>query len=348
MNRKDFNENVGKRDNNQCVVCKAPHTAVHHIVERCLWEDGGFYADNGVCLCDLHHLQAEQTLISCKELRDLASIKTILLPNHLDTNVTYDKWANPYINKNVRVRGELFFNENVQKILTSANVLSDFIERAKYPKTLHLPWSEGLQSDDRMLQSFSGLEGEEVIVALKLDGENSSLAKTYMHARSLDSANHPSRNWLKALHGTIKHELPENFIICGENCYAEHSIHYSNLPSYFFVFNIWEKSRRLSWDSMVEYCDILNLQTVPVLWRGIWNEAKIREITQSLDPARQEGVVIQVARSVAASEWKKCSAKFVRKGHVQTDDKLWMLKPVVANGLAPSLSEVSFDGEPKS
>jgi len=174
---------------------------------------------------------------------------------------------------------------------------------------------------------------------------NSSLARTYMHARSLDSANHPSRNWLKALHGTIKHELPENFIICGENCYAEHSIHYSNLPTYFFVFNIWERSRRLSWDNMVEYCNILGLQTVPVLWRGIWDITKVREITDALDTSKQEGVVIQVTRSVAASEWKKCSAKFVRKGHVQTDDKLWMLKPVVPNGLAPSPEQATFDGE---
>ena len=173
---------------------------------------------------------------------------------------------------------------------------------------------------------------------------NSSLSRNYIHARSLDSQNHPSRNWLKALHGKIKHELPDNFIICGENCFAEHSIHYDNLPTYFFVFNIWEKGRRLQWDDMVEYCNMLELQTVPVLWRGIWNEEKIKELANTLNPKTQEGFVIQVTRSIVASEWKKCSTKYVRKGHVQTDDKLWMLKPVVPNGLAKTPETTSFLG----
>jgi len=173
---------------------------------------------------------------------------------------------------------------------------------------------------------------------------NSSLSRNYIHARSLDSQNHPSRNWLKALHGKIKHELPDNFIICGENCFAEHSIHYDNLPTYFFVFNIWEKGRRLQWDDMVEYCNMLELQTVPVLWRGIWNEEKIKELANTLDPKTQEGFVIQVTRAIVASEWKKCSTKYVRKGHVQTDDKLWMLKPVVPNGLAKTPETTSFLG----
>jgi len=172
MDRKHFNDSVMARDHNKCVVCGAASTAVHHIMERVLWDDGGYHTDNGVCLCDDHHLKAEQTLISCDELRELAGIKSKVLPGHLDPDGTYDKWGNPYINKTTRVRGELFYNENVQKILSSANVLSDFLERVKYPKTLHLPWSEGLQNDDRMLQSFDGLEGEEVVVTVKLDGEN--------------------------------------------------------------------------------------------------------------------------------------------------------------------------------
>ena len=344
LTRDAFRETVTERDGNVCVVDGNTATAVHHIIERRLFDDGGYYEDNGVCLCDDCHVLAEKTLISCEALREKAGIKTVVLPNHLDENTRYDKWGNAWINKDIRARGELFFEEPVQKIIRSAGLLDSFATRVKYPKTLHLPFSPGLQNDDRLLHSYAGLEGEEVIASIKLDGENASIARHYSHARSVDSANHPSRNWLKALHARIKHEIPEDFVICGENCFAEHSLHYDHLPSYFFVFNMWERGRRLAWDDTVAYCDMLGLEHVPVLWRGTWDADAIKELCESLDPETQEGLVVQVTRSISASEWQRTSTKFVRKGHVQENDTLWMLKPVVPNGLASSPEEVSFLG----
>jgi len=172
MDRATFNAEVQSRDHNKCVVCGAMSTAVHHIIDRKLWEDDGNHIANGVCLCDTHHIEAEKTLISCEKLRELAGIKNIVLPGHLDPEAKYDKWGNTYINQTLRARGELFYDDNVQKVLKDANVLCDFAERTKYPKTLHLPFSEGLQNDDKMLHSYKGLEGEEIVVTLKLDGEN--------------------------------------------------------------------------------------------------------------------------------------------------------------------------------
>lgn len=214
----------------------------------------------------------------------------------------------------------------------------------KYPRTFHLPWSPGLQSDDKAIKTLDGLRGEEVVVALKLDGENCTMVRDHVHARSLDSGNHPSRDWVKSLHGRIKHEIPNGWRICGENLFAEHSIHYSNLPSYFIVFNIWEEDKRLAWDDMVRYCKILGLKVVPVLWRGIFEEKIVRQLTEQLNPQTEEGVVIQVTRSISSSEWSTTSAKFVRAGHVQTD-QFWMSKPVVPNGLAKTPEEINFKGK---
>lgn len=42
----------------------------------------------------------------------------------------------------------------------------------KYPKTLHLPWSEGVNDDDKVQHDLSWLDGEEIIVLEKMDGEN--------------------------------------------------------------------------------------------------------------------------------------------------------------------------------
>ncbi len=72
------------------------------------------------------------------------------------------------------------------------------MKRFKYPKTMHFPWSPGLQNDDRMLESADVFLGKEVVITEKFDGENTSIYTDHIHARSLDSQNHSSRNWVRA------------------------------------------------------------------------------------------------------------------------------------------------------
>ena len=70
-----------------------------------------------------------------------------------------------------------------------------------------------------------------------------------IHARSLETDFHESRTWVRALWGNIKHEIQDGWRICGENMFAEHSIHYNNLETYFYVFSIWNETNDcLSWD----------------------------------------------------------------------------------------------------
>ncbi|HGN6580791.1 MULTISPECIES: RNA ligase family protein [Bacillus] len=44
---------------------------------------------------------------------------------------------------------------------------------------------------------------QEVINRTKLDGENTSLYKDAIHARSLSSGHNPSRTWVKTLQGSM-------------------------------------------------------------------------------------------------------------------------------------------------
>ena len=110
----------------------------------------------------------------------------------------------------------------------------------KYPRTPHLPWSPGFSSDDVIL-SDDIFSGREVVITEKMDGENTSIYCDYIHARSINSGKHPSRDWVNALWGSIKKDIPEGYRICGENLYAQHSIKYVDLESYFYVFSIWNK-----------------------------------------------------------------------------------------------------------
>ena len=101
-------------------------------MERRLWPDGGYYLDNGASVCGPCHLEAEATTFSCAYIRKEAGITTILLPPHLYGDQEYDKWANPILPNGQRLKGELFHDASVQKIM--APVLSFLVAPTReYP-----------------------------------------------------------------------------------------------------------------------------------------------------------------------------------------------------------------------
>lgn len=208
------------------------------------------------------------------------------------------------------------------------------MENFKYPKTMHLPWSENLQNDDRMIESLDSFIGKEVVVSCKLDGENTGMTRNKCHARSLDSKHHPSRNLVKQLHAEICNDIPEGWKLFGENLYAKHSIFYSKLKSYFYLFNIWKDDICLSWDETEEWAKILGLEIVPVLYRGIWDEEKIKScFTKELIlGGEQEGYVVRLSSSFHLKDFATSVGKMVRKDHVQTNQH-WMTQQVVPNEL---------------
>lgn len=217
--------------------------------------------------------------------------------------------------------------------------------RVHYPRTPHLPWSPGVASDDVRAGGLSGLAGQKVVVTEKLDGENTTLYADGLHARSLDSAHHPSRAWIKALHGRIARSIPQGWRVCGENLYARHSIGYRDLESWFYAFSVWDGDHCLDWDRTVRFARRLGIPVPPVLWRGTFDEKALRAMR--LDAARQEGYVVRTVEGFEREEFPCRVAKWVRRGHVQTDEH-WMLGPVVENGLGPAaaLWEARSGGEP--
>ena len=116
-------------------------------------------------------------------------------------------------------------------------------QKLKYPRTPHLPDSAGVTEDDIIIDTSSVFQNIDVVVTEKMDGENTTLAKDYYHARSLDTSDHPSRSWIKNYWASIRYDIPDGFRICGENLYARHSIPYTNLPSFFLGFSLWEGPR---------------------------------------------------------------------------------------------------------
>jgi len=313
-------------------MCGNPGVDAHHILDRSLWGDGGYYLANGATVCGPCHILAEQTLISCEALRTRCGITDIILPEHLDVDQTWDKWANPVLPDGTRLQGELFEDESLQRTLEPVLHLFEQRGKVKYPRTFHLPWSPGATNDDRVLTDLSSFEGQQVVVTTKMDGENHTFYREGLHARSLDSGPHPSRDRIKALWANVQHEIPKGWRICGENVYAKHSIQYRNLPGYFLVFSIWdEKNECLPWEETALWAGLLDLPTVPVLYQGIWDERLIRGLYQDqFEGNPMEGYVVRLAGFFPFRKFRTSVAKFVRANHVQTN-KHWMTQPVIPN-----------------
>jgi hypothetical protein len=224
----------------------------------------------------------------------------------------------------------------------------------KYPRTKNLPWSQSNSSDDVWWTEGDvalAFNGRRIIISDKMDGECTTMYRDHIHARSMDSGHHLSRDWVKRLHGQIKHEIPDGYRICGENCYAFHSIFY-HLPTYFFVYGIYnDQNQCLSWDETVEWTKLLGLQTVPILYDGLWSKEicismwdekkkgcfptfacndEYPKWPHNFYPTTPEGYVVRVAHEFPYDKFDKHVAKFVRSNHVQTSSN-WLTKPVVPN-----------------
>lgn len=332
--RREFKRAVFNRDNHSCVHCDKPAQDAHHLMERRLFDDGGYQLDNGVSLCSVCHILAEQTMLSTSELRQAAGIETIVLPSHLYGDYEYDKWGNILLPNGDRIRGGLFYDESVQKILPYS-IKDTFTPYVKHPKTYHAPWTQSTTKDDKIHIDMSDFVGRDVIVTLKRDGEQTSIySDGYYHARSVDSNSHESQSYNRRESRCWYYNLPSGWRVCGENSYAIHTIEYTDLPAFFEVFGIWdERNTCLSWDDTLIYCGVLGIQTVPVLHQGIYDEQTIRAIP--LDLMCQEGYVIRLAGSFSYTQFRHATAKFVRPNHVQSTVRNWRRdwRPSMVNSL---------------
>lgn len=203
--------------------------------------------------------------------------------------------------------------------------------KVKYPRTPHFEWSPGKTKDDRTLFDLSNFVGRYVIFTEKMDGENTTMMKDWYFARSLDSLDHPSRHWVKGLWGNVRYDIPDGWRICGENLFAKHSLYYKDLPSYFMVFSIWnEKNECLSVKETLEWCELLNLEFVPILHHGKFDLEFVKNF--KVDTEKQEGFVMRIVDSFHYDDFNKSVVKWVRPGHVKTE-KHWMFDKIIKNKL---------------
>jgi hypothetical protein len=222
---------------------------------------------------------------------------------------------------------------------------------AKYPRIPHLPWSPGTAPDDRRMPDTTALLDRPLVITEKLDGSNLSMTSGDVFARTHAHApRHPSFDMAKRLWAGVRGRIPEGLSVFGEWLYARHSIEYRALPGYFIVFGVRDDAAGAwrSWDQTTQFASDLGLPAAPVLWTGrVRTDGELRGHVERL--ARQpsefggdrEGVVVRVAGPI--TDFDVSVAKWVRAGHVQTDEH-WSAQPIVKNGLGPAASRPGLYG----
>jgi hypothetical protein len=220
----------------------------------------------------------------------------------------------------------------------------------KYSRTYHFPFSPGTTSDDRIQHVYwkhlSAIP--KLIHTEKLDGENNCLSRYGVFARShVAPTTSPWTESIRRYWQMIKHDLGDLEIFL-ENLYAIHSISYHNIEHHFFVFAIRENKRWLSWEETRFYAAMLDLPVVPQIKcfdtpkvqvdfeRDVLDIVKGRGAFDAHDAATDmqatmEGIVTRNAESYAVDAFAQNVFKYVRKGHVKTNEhwtKQWKRAPL--------------------
>lgn len=93
LSRNEFREAVFRRDGGRCVFCGKLAVDAHHVLDRGLFADAGYYLANGVSACAKCHLDCEESRISVEQARKAARIEVPVLAPGIFPSQQYDKWG---------------------------------------------------------------------------------------------------------------------------------------------------------------------------------------------------------------------------------------------------------------
>jgi hypothetical protein len=231
----------------------------------------------------------------------------------------------------------------------------------KYPRTPHLFGSRGTDDDKHLDQqeSLDFIADASLIVEEKLDGTNVGIHFTSAGRMVLQCRGHEITTGMHAQYDLLKQwsmgkrpvfeaVLEDRLLLFGEWMYARHSIHYRQLPHYFFEFDIYDKQKLVFLDlaSRLEILEQTGILTVPVVYRGPATTDLLRNL---IGPSRfdsqfenpltgrtdnlMEGLYLRTeADGCVTGRAKIVRAEFVEKVR---QSEHWQHKAMVSNLLAP-------------
>jgi len=347
MTRQDFRQECISRDGGICVVPSCGNGGfdadpesegdVHHIIERKLWDDGGYIPENGVTVCNYHHRLAERNIIPPQAFWRWLGIENPILPEGIDS-MHVDKWGEKL--------EEPPWKEHRVNI--------------KYPSTRHLPWSHERDTDDTAHREVQNFVDVPLIATVKMDGGNAMLVKDTenpVRARNGCQADKDHFDMAKQWYwdNDLYSKIPEHLQVFGEWLYAKHSIHYGcdcdepcedvgpELRDYFQVFGLYDTRYDLwlGWNNTMQFTHKHDLTLAPCATDNYYHMDEFDnsqefwhfyyELSQKVVEQGHEGIVIRSAHPFHYGQIDERLGKYVRPGHVKEDEKHWSKRPTVQN-----------------
>ncbi len=129
LSREAFHDEVFRRSTGRCVFCGAPAADAHHILERKLFPDGGYYVENGAAVCEKDHWRCETGELSPEDVRSAAGILEALLPPGFPPGAVIDKWGNTVRADGLLEPGPLFGDIGARRALAAGGRLGQFVPK---------------------------------------------------------------------------------------------------------------------------------------------------------------------------------------------------------------------------
>lgn len=349
LSRHEFRERALERDDGECLVpwCDRDADEVHHIIERSLWADGGYYLRNAAPVCNPHHQYAEDDYIPPQAFWRWLDVDPIT-PEEYGTHIS--KW------------GASFDTPPWQ----------EHREYPKYPSSRHLLpvyWHSAVgTAEERTDRDDTGHTTVEpfldipLVATVKMDGGNAMLVaddEEPVRARNGRYADHVSFDRLKREYWDrdVYSVLPGHLQVFGENLYAKHSIHYGcdcetpcddvgpAVDDVFEVFGIYDTRYDiwLGWPEVEEWADRIGFPTVPIMRETIDDASGgpferedefctgIEDLARRVISEGHEGLVVRSRLPFHYGQFPERLGKYVRVGHVTDGETHWSKRDVVPN-----------------
>ncbi len=233
----------------------------------------------------------------------------------------------------------------------------DFV---KYPRTPHLFGSKGTVDDKHLGEEESNqfIADVSLIVEEKIDGTNIGIhfdddRRMILQCRGhvITEGMHPQydlfKQWTAVKSSVLEEMLERRFILFGEWVYATHSVHYQQLPHFFFEFDIYDKEQGcfLTLAQRLSMLEETGIHTVPVIHAGAVGRDQLdgligpsafdsqfeNPLTRCTDN-RMEGIYLRTeSQEAVTGRAKVVRPEFVEKIKQSTH---WQHQPMVPNLLA--------------